>query len=135
VKPADEDTAARRPVWEALSDMFLDTDVSLDRDWRVGVLAASPYALEEIERILVDEVYPICKYNLVSVAGVWSGFDQVWLEERILRRGRSRLRVLHALNPGRLTMSRYLEWQATKLALAAARSGQASAFAADPLNG
>ncbi|MGH9959894.1 MAG: DUF7079 family protein [Pyrinomonadaceae bacterium] len=37
----------------------------------VGIIAASPYSLEEIESILVDEVYPICKYNLLNVAGEW----------------------------------------------------------------
>jgi hypothetical protein len=125
VKSAVEDLANRRPVWEALSDLFLDTDVSLARNWRVGVLTASPYSVEDIERILIDEVYPICKYNLLSVAGEWAGFDQSWLEERILRRLRSPLRRLHALNLGRLTVPPSSEWQATKLAVAAARGEHA----------
>jgi hypothetical protein len=121
MKHAAEDLAGRRPVWEALSDLFLDTEVSLARNWRVGILAASPYSLEELERILIDEVHPICKYNLLSVAGVWAGFDQAWLEARILRRLGSPLRRLHSINFGRLTVPRSAEWRATKAAIAAAR--------------
>jgi len=120
VKAASEDLANRRPVWEALSDLFLDTDVSLARQSRIDTLAASPYSLEEIERILIDEVYPICKYNLLSVAGAWSGFDQAWLEERILRRLRSPLRRL-PFSSGRLTVPLSSEWRATKDGVAAAR--------------
>ena len=122
MKPAAEDLASRRPVWEALSELFLDTDVSLARNSRAGILAASPYSLEELERILIDEIYPICKYNLFGVAGAWSGFDQAWLEARILRRLRSRLRPLHTLNLGRLTVPRSAEWAATKAGVADARN-------------
>jgi hypothetical protein len=66
--------------------MFLDTDVSLSRAWRAAQLAQSPYSIAELEYILVHEGYPICKYNLLSVAGVWTGFDTDWLEQKILRR-------------------------------------------------
>lgn len=122
--PADEDLADRRPVWEALSELFLDTDISLARKWRVGILASSPYSIEVLERILIDEVYPICKWNLLSVAGEWSGFDPVWLEARILRRLRSPWRPLHWINFGRLTVPRSPEWWATKALIAAARNEQ-----------
>jgi hypothetical protein len=55
--------------------MFLDTDTSLSRRWRVEQLARSPYSIKQLESILIAEVYPICKYNLMSVAGEWAGFD------------------------------------------------------------
>lgn len=122
--PAADDLVARRPVWEALSDLFLDTDVSLSRDWRAGQLARSPYRIEQLEWILVDEVYPVCKYNLLSVAGEWAGFDLAWLEQRILRRLRSPWRRLHALNLGRLTVHLSGEWRATKAAVASQRAGR-----------
>lgn len=121
VKPADQDLAARRPVWEALSELFLDTDVSVGRQWRIERLAASPYEVDEIEHILVDEVYPVCKYNLLSVAGVWDGFDLPWLEAQILKRLRSRLRPWHRLSLGRRVMGRSSEWRATKEGTLAAR--------------
>jgi hypothetical protein len=129
VKPAAQDLAARQPVWEALSEMFLDTDVSVSRQWRTDQLAASPYSLEQLEFILVDEVYPVCKYNLLSVAGEWAGFDQEMLQSRILRRLGSRLRFLHGLNLGRITMPASEEWQATKVAIVAARNSAAKSAA------
>ncbi|MEC4593693.1 MULTISPECIES: DUF7079 family protein [Nitrospirillum] len=78
---------ARRPVWSALSDMYLDTDVSLSREWRIKILAESPYSLDELDAILCDEIHPVCISNMFDVAGEWAGFDRVWLERAI--RGRS----------------------------------------------
>jgi hypothetical protein len=114
MKPAHEDLEHRRPAWQALSDLFLDTDTSLARTWRVGILAASPYSLDELQQILVDEVYPVCRSNLFSIAGEWAGFDPEWLERSILRRLRSPFRRLHRLNLGRLTVHLSGEWRHTK---------------------
>ena len=85
--PAHADLAQRRPVWAALSDLFLDTDVHLFREYNAQILAASPYSLEELDAILREEVSPACAFNLSLVAGEWVGFDPGWLEERILRGG------------------------------------------------
>ena len=101
--------------------MFLDTDVSVTRTWRIQQLARSPYSVGEIEQILVEEVYPVLKYNLISVAGEWAGFDQEWLERKILERRASRFYALHWLNLGRITMPRLTEWRATKSGVVAAR--------------
>jgi len=101
--------------------MFLDTDTSLSRQWRAQRLASSPYSIEQIEVILVDEVYPVCKSNLFSVAGEWAGFDSEWLREKILLRLRSPLRAFHRINRGRLTVHLSSEWRATKRAVAALR--------------
>jgi hypothetical protein len=114
MKPAPDDLEHRRPVWEALSDLFLDTDTSLARSWRVGILAASPYSLDELQQILIDEVYPVCRSNRFSIAGEWAGFDPEWLERSILRRLRSPFRRFHALNLGRLTVHLSFEWRHTK---------------------
>ncbi|MFK7850607.1 MAG: hypothetical protein AB8D78_06475 [Akkermansiaceae bacterium] len=74
----------RLPVWEALSDFFLDTELE-ERDYlRISeVLVASPYSVDEIEDILRCEVYPVLIWNLRTVAGEWSGFDSGWLREQI----------------------------------------------------
>jgi len=115
MKHALDDLDHRRPVWEALSDLFLDTDTSLSRSWRIGILAASPYSIEELQQILIDEVYPVCRSNLWQIAGEWAGFDLQWLECRILRRLRSPLRrIFHTLSLGRLTVPLSSEWRHTK---------------------
>jgi hypothetical protein len=113
VKPAAEDLDNRRRVWEALSALYLDTDTSLSRQWRADILAASPYSLQELEDILVEEVHPVCRLNLLCVAGEWAGFDLAWLEARILRRARSwspfrRFALARVIGP------RSLEWRRTK---------------------
>ncbi len=70
----------RLPVWEALSDLFLDTELQPhDYEYIARTLAASPYSEQELEDILAYEVYPICKWNLFCVAGVWSGFNREWI--------------------------------------------------------
>ena len=121
MKPAYYELRQRRPVWEALSELFLDTSGARTRYWRVRTLAASPYSVAELEEILITEVYPICHANLWRVAGVGTDFDQFWLERRILRRLRSPLRVLHRLNLGRLTIPRSTEWGLTKRGIEAYR--------------
>ena len=55
--------------------------------WRQGnarTLAASPYSMDELDRILREEVYPACSFSLTLVAGEWAGFEADWLERRIL---------------------------------------------------
>jgi hypothetical protein len=113
VKPAPDDLEARRPVWDALSSLFLDTDTSLLRSWRVSVLAPSPYSIEELERILLDEVYPVCSWNLLDVAGEWAGFDPEWLESSILRRLESPFR-LGFPTLGKLIVRSSGEWRHAK---------------------
>lgn len=80
---ATDDLDARSPVWVALSALYLDTDVRLFHDGIARTLAASPYALDELQRILVDEVHPALHANLLQVAGEWAGFDEGWLVEHV----------------------------------------------------
>lgn len=87
MKRAIEDLVNRRPVWEALSALFLDTELDTDvRRRLVRVLASSVYTLDELESILYDEVYPVLIGNLWCMAGEWNGFDLDWLETRLLER-------------------------------------------------
>lgn len=76
----------RRPLWIALSELYLDTEP----DWeRVGsICAASPFDVLELRRILFDEVHPVVYLNLWSATGVWEGFDEDWLVASILARKR-----------------------------------------------
>lgn len=76
----------RRPVWQALSGLFLDNVV--DDSGLRGVarcLAESGYDWSELESIMAVEVAPVLHVNLRMVAGEWAGFDPDWLEGEILR--------------------------------------------------
>ena len=85
--PADQDIENRRPVWHALSDLFLDTELQdCNLSSIARTLVESPYSVTEIETILYREVYPVCIPNLLCVAGEWEGFNCQWLEESILAR-------------------------------------------------
>jgi hypothetical protein len=62
----------RLPVWTALSDLFLDTELlGADIQRIAEVLAKSPYGVAEIADILRDEVLPAFAPNLLSLAGEW----------------------------------------------------------------
>lgn len=114
MKPAREDLKHRRPVWEAMSGLFLDTDTSLDRARRVGILARSPYSVHELESILIEEVYPVCAGNLSSIAGEWAGFDSAWLENSILRHLQSAPSLWRRFGVGPFIVLRSAEWRRTK---------------------
>jgi hypothetical protein len=104
----------RRPVWLALSELFLDTSLdSTDINRIAATLVASHYSLRDLDRILVREVYPACRGNLLSIAGEWAGFDAEWLETRILR-GPSALSRAWAGTVGRLGMYSSPSWRAIR---------------------
>jgi hypothetical protein len=97
--PAASDAIdARIPVWVALSDLYLDTDVTLSHDYIARTLAVSPYPLDDLHEMLMYDVHPALYVNLMSVAGEWAGFDEAWLLERIeavRRQPRWRRRISH----------------------------------------
>lgn len=73
----------RAPVWEALADFWLDTElVDFQFDYIARVIAASPYSIPEVRAIHDYEVAPAVSANLASVAGEWAGFDCAWLTAR-----------------------------------------------------
>ncbi|MCC4594431.1 hypothetical protein NRY95_02540 [Xanthomonas campestris pv. phormiicola] len=82
---SDGDPAARREVWAALSELYLDDDVATRHAHIAAVLAASPYAPQTLRRMLLHDVHPRLAPNLLSVAGVWQGFDAAWLSVAIQR--------------------------------------------------
>jgi hypothetical protein len=75
----------RKPVWIALSDLFLDKDATSSYEYIVSVCAESKYSTDELEAILKKEVAPVVSANLLSMAGAWSGFDNDWLVEEICK--------------------------------------------------
>jgi hypothetical protein len=88
---ADSVRDERFPVWEALSEFFLDTELDgRDYDRIAKILAASSYSLDELKGILYFEVYPACVPNLFDVAGEWAGFSPDWIMKHIAPRKNKR---------------------------------------------
>jgi hypothetical protein len=85
-------------VWCALSDLYLDTDVTMSYDAIADTLACTPFSIETLHQMLMYDVHPALYPNLVVVAGEWAGFDQQWLLDRIAtvrRQSRWRRRLTH----------------------------------------
>ena len=76
-----DDIERRLPVWQALSDLFLDTEQQ-DEDYRhiARALNESRYDKTELRRILDREVAPAFAFNLFDIAGHWGG----WTREQVL---------------------------------------------------
>src|SRR5437764_972755 len=83
--PPVEDLERRRPVWERLSDLFLDTEL---QDYHYSGIAQqiieSGYGPTEVHHILWEEVFPAIEWNLRHPCGVSEGFRVEYLQEAIL---------------------------------------------------
>ncbi len=79
-----EDLERRRPVWDVMSDVFLDTETRWEMPRIALALARSGYSAEELEAIWEHEIVPECAWNLLQVAGEWALFvvDEDRLTER-----------------------------------------------------
>jgi hypothetical protein len=77
------DTVQKRlPVWKALSEFFLDTELTPKELERIAQeLAKTCYSEDELEQILAYEVCPGCRVNMFLWA--WIAFDEDWLLARI----------------------------------------------------
>lgn len=74
----------RKPLWVALSSLFLDTELqAADIQHIAKQMKESGYGLDAIEEILMNEVLPVCRQNLHSPGGEWAGFDENWLVEKM----------------------------------------------------
>lgn len=81
-----EEIEQRKPLWEALSDLWLDTEMqSYEHERRAELMTSSGFSFGEIERIFSEEVAPVVYKNLYTAVGVWDGFDTDWLYENILK--------------------------------------------------
>lgn len=76
----------RKPLWIALSDLFLDTELQEYNHAHIATaMFESGYSFAEIEDILMLEVFPVCIANLHSVAGEWAGFHEDWVIKMIIK--------------------------------------------------
>ena|ERR1051325_2451215 len=81
------DVERRRPVWEALSDLWRDTELQdYEIEHLAKTLAQSGYTKDELHGIYAFEVAPVVWRNLMTaVPPVWAGFNADWLVEEILK--------------------------------------------------
>lgn len=77
----------RKPVWIALSDLWLDTEI--DEKWAkriAAVVSESRYTEQEVDDIFEFELAPFLGPNHRSVAGEWTGFDPEWVCQEARKR-------------------------------------------------
>ncbi|WP_156796086.1 DUF7079 family protein [Brevundimonas subvibrioides] len=82
-----EETARRAPLWVALSDLFLDTEIQAVH--YEGILKAARsggFEPNEVIGILNEEVAPVLGFNLMQIAGEWAMFDPDWVVSRVSAR-------------------------------------------------
>ncbi|MGC3972229.1 MAG: hypothetical protein QM775_34280 [Pirellulales bacterium] len=99
----------RRPLWLALSQLWLDTELT-DADLaRIArTMTDSGLSLAALREVYVAEVAPAVYWNSLAVAGAWSGFDEDRLCERIvdiLRNRPRRTRFMAWFPPTRRLMT------------------------------
>jgi hypothetical protein len=73
----------RLPLWRALANFYLDTETDMCTAAAVDAATKSNFSSAEVEAILRWEVRPALYTNLLSVAGVWSGWDEEWLRNQM----------------------------------------------------
>ena len=82
----DRQIAVRRPLWIALSELWLDTELSrADLERIARIMADSGLSVDQLREVYLVEVAPVVYSNLLCVAGEWVGFDEDWLCSSIIR--------------------------------------------------
>ena len=83
----------RKPVWKALSNFYLDTELDeTDYDYISKTLIETGIELTELKEIDLYEVFPTLQMNLLSSVGVWDGFEDKWLFKQCLINHTKRLK-------------------------------------------
>lgn len=117
LRPPLGEVARRRPVWAALSELYLDTELRPDDYQGIArALRESAYSVAELEQILFLELHPLLVWNLFSVAGEWAYFDIDWIQWRVTSRWRPAISSVRWLC-GRGLVEQ--EWQAVRRLLIA----------------
>jgi hypothetical protein len=121
MKLSEDEIKRRMPVWQALSDLWLDTELQdNDIEYIARVSAESGYSLAELKHIYLEEVAPAVHYNMFvsafGVGGEWGAFNSEWLKEEILKtidRNSffSRLPVIRNIRRGYMTLCVKEPWK------------------------
>jgi len=73
----------RTSLWVALSEFYIDTELSKDDLIRIArIFKNSEYELIVIKEIDLFEVFPALQYNLLSPVPDWAGFDESCLVDK-----------------------------------------------------
>jgi hypothetical protein len=84
----NEEIEKRKPLWLALSDLWLDTEpTELTYQAIVREISNLGYSFETAEKIMAEEVAPVVYSNLFNIfpGGTWDGFDADWLNKAIIQ--------------------------------------------------
>jgi hypothetical protein len=81
---SDKEMARRLPLWEALSDFYLDTECEGFVPMVARVAKEGGFSVTDVEHILRWEVRPALYFNMLDMTGEWMGWDQDWLRARII---------------------------------------------------
>ena len=84
---SQEELTRRQPVWNAIADLWLDTEL---QTWQfqyiARILNESYYTDAELVHIYSNEVAPVVYLNLTDIAGEWAMFDEDWLHAEIIKK-------------------------------------------------
>lgn len=96
---SEQDIAERTPVWQAISDLWLEQELEEYEVRAIAwALAQSPHDWQQLEEIFLFEVAPVVHGNLRDGAGVWGSFDILSLREAIVKNMRNPLYAQEALS-------------------------------------
>lgn len=110
---SEEEISRRLPVWCALSDAFLDTELDAQAYRHMAdTICAKGFSATEAEAIFREEVAPAFAYNLWSVAGEWVGWPEATVRERVLAGESGPLATL----VNRIALGRYLDEEWARIA-------------------
>lgn len=85
----EKDVVDRTPIWDCMQDLFMDTDVTLSYKFIAKRCAESKYSIDELEKILFNEVLPALRFNMFALpAPEWVGFQSEWLIKRVIEKHR-----------------------------------------------
>lgn len=78
------DFETRKKLWLALSELYLDTEISESTLYSIIKTAKKGnVSFETLNKINKEEVFPALFKNGLSATGVWTGFEESWLIETI----------------------------------------------------
>lgn len=82
----------RLPVWIALSDTFLDTELSEGRYRHIAhVIIECRFSPDDALAIYHEDVVPAFAINLLSTAGEWTGWPDDYVQDRVIEARKSRV--------------------------------------------
>ncbi len=83
----DVEIARRLPLWWALSDLLLDTDMPhVWGPYIVRTMREGGFALGDAHEIFLDEVGPAFYFNLSIVTGEWAGWEEEYVRRMVVAR-------------------------------------------------